>query len=81
MAAAAGEGGQAAVEGADPAAAAPLDAMAAPDRLRRAEAILRLRTDRVAVVLECPSSVSPQALRVCRSRCARTRSTSHLHRT
>ena len=31
---------------------------AAPDRVKRAEAVLRLRTDRVAVVLECPASVS-----------------------
>jgi len=30
---------------------------AAPDRVKRAEAVLRLRTDRVAVVLECPASV------------------------
>ncbi len=29
----------------------------APDRVKRAEAVLRLRTDRVAVVLECPASV------------------------
>ena len=30
---------------------------AAPDRVKRAEAVLRLRTDRVAVVLACPESV------------------------
>ena len=37
------------------------DTAAAPDRVKRAEAVLRLRTDRVAVVLECPASVSCNA--------------------